>query len=97
MTYRESVDWRAAGACVSADPDLFFPLSATGTPAARQAQRASRICAGCQVRQPCLDFAMKHAEVDGIWGGTTSEERVRSRRASAAAARSAGRRAPRAA
>jgi WhiB family redox-sensing transcriptional regulator len=94
MTYRDSVDWRAAGACASADPDLFFPLSATGRPAAKQAERASRVCAGCPVRQPCLDFAMKHAEMDGIWGGTTLEERLRARRAAAAAARNA-RRSPR--
>jgi WhiB family redox-sensing transcriptional regulator len=100
MTYRDSVDWRATGACVSADPDLFFPLSATGAPAAKQAARASRICAGCPVRQPCLEFALDHAEVDGIWGGTTREERLRRRRAAAASARSADRsprRAPRAA
>ena len=80
MSYRDRLDWRAAGACLTADPDLFFPLSAVGV-AAQQADRARRICAGCQVLSPCLEFAMKHAEVDGIWGGTTQPERVRARRA----------------
>jgi WhiB family transcriptional regulator, redox-sensing transcriptional regulator len=72
--------WRAAGACTSADPDLFFPVSATGI-AAAQADQACRICAGCQVRRQCLDFAMEHGETEGIWGGTTPEERARVRRA----------------
>jgi WhiB family transcriptional regulator, redox-sensing transcriptional regulator len=99
MTNRDSLDWRAAGACVSADPDLFFPLSATG-PATQQAERATRICGNCQVMRPCLEFALEHAEVDGIWGGTTREERLRTRHATAGAPRGAGRpprQAPRAA
>ena len=72
-------DWRAAGACVSADPDLFFPVSAAG-PGVAQAERACQVCSSCTVRQSCLEFAMQHAEVDGIWGGTTADERVRARR-----------------
>ncbi len=75
-----ATDWRAAGACLSADPDLFFPI-ATGTAAAvRQISKAQRICAGCQVRKQCLDFAMRSGETHGIWGGTTPEERTRVRR-----------------
>jgi WhiB family redox-sensing transcriptional regulator len=72
--------WRAAGACASADPDLFFPVSAIGI-AAAQADQACRICAGCQVRRQCLQFAMDQGEMEGIWGGTTPEERVHARRA----------------
>jgi WhiB family redox-sensing transcriptional regulator len=78
MSNHDRLDWRAAGACLTADPDLFFPLSATGA-AAAQAERACRICAGCRVLTPCLEFALKHAEVDGIWGGTTQQERLRTR------------------
>ena len=26
------------------------------------------ICAGCQVRQECLEFALAHDQVYGIWG-----------------------------
>jgi WhiB family redox-sensing transcriptional regulator len=74
-----ATDWRAAGACLSADPDLFFPI-AVGAVAARQVTMAQRICAGCRVRQQCLDFAMRTGEVHGIWGGTTPEERIRFRR-----------------
>jgi WhiB family redox-sensing transcriptional regulator len=45
-----AVNWRAAGACLSADPDLFFPISSTG-PAERQIARAKMICARCRVRR----------------------------------------------
>jgi WhiB family transcriptional regulator, redox-sensing transcriptional regulator len=72
-------EWRSAGACLSADPDLFFPI-ATGAAAAREAARAQRVCASCQVRQECLDFAERNGEKDGIWGGTTPDERLRARR-----------------
>jgi WhiB family transcriptional regulator, redox-sensing transcriptional regulator len=72
-------DWRAAGACLSADPDLFFPI-AGGAPSAAQQAKALRICDRCPVRQECLDFAMQMGEMQGIWGGTTPDERIRTRR-----------------
>jgi WhiB family redox-sensing transcriptional regulator len=71
-------NWRAASACLNADPDMFFPVTA----ASKQISLALRICKGCAVRQHCLDFAMRSGEKDGIWGGTTPEERIRARRAS---------------
>jgi len=75
-----TTDWRAASACLGSDPDVFFPV-AVGAGATTQVSRALRICAGCPVRQPCLDFAIQSGEKDGIWGGTTPEDRVRARRA----------------
>ena len=72
-------NWRAAGACLTADPDLFFPISASG-PAEKQISRAKAICASCGVREQCLEFAMSHDQVYGIWGGTTPEDRQRARR-----------------
>ena len=87
-----AANWRSAGACLSADPDLFLPLSSTG-PGERQIARAKMICAGCQVRQECLEFALAHDQVYGIWGGTTPQDRQRDRRrqrrAEAAAAKRA--------
>ncbi len=85
-------NWRADGACLSADPDLFFPRSSAG-PAEKQIARAKRICAGCLVRQECLDFALSHDQVYGIWGGTTPEDRQRDRRRMRRAAAAAARRA----
>lgn len=84
-----ATEWRAAGACLSADPDLFFPI-ATGGAATRQVTQAQRICAGCGVRQQCLEFAMQTGETHGIWGGTTPEERIRARRRNMRRRRAAG-------
>jgi WhiB family redox-sensing transcriptional regulator len=67
-------DWRLAAACRRADTELFFPVGTTG-PAARQVARAKAICAACLVRTPCLDWAMKHYQHHGIWGGTAEQER----------------------
>jgi WhiB family transcriptional regulator, redox-sensing transcriptional regulator len=76
-----ATEWRAASACLSADPELFFPI-AEGAAAAGQTSTALRVCAGCTVRQQCLDFAMATGEAHGIWGGTTADERIRARRRS---------------
>lgn len=76
-------EWRAMGACLSVNPDLFFPISPGGV-AVKQVARARQICARCLVRQECFDFAMRTGEMDGIWGGTTPEERIRIRREQAA-------------
>lgn len=76
-------EWRGAGACLSADPDLFFPVAA-GPAAVAQIATAQRICAACRVRQECLEFAIRTPEAYGIWGGTTPEERTRVRRQRAA-------------
>ena len=72
-------DWRALAACMSADPDMFFPISSAG-PALDQVSHAKAFCAGCGVRQPCLDFALATGQTHGVWGGTTEEERQRLRR-----------------
>ena len=86
-----ATDWRAAGACRSADPELFFPIATGVAVTVTQVRKAQRICAGCGVRQQCLDFAMQSGEVHGVWGGTTPEERVRARRAQVRRARRAHR------
>jgi WhiB family transcriptional regulator, redox-sensing transcriptional regulator len=82
-----AADWRAHGACLSADPDLFFPISSAG-PSARQVARAKSVCASCPVRRECLDFALNTHQVHGVWGGTSAEERqfIRGHRAHTRAA-----------
>ena len=84
-------EWQAAGACLSADPEIFFPVSGTGA-STRQIEQARRICARCPVRRECLDWAMNSGEMHGIWGGTTPEDRTRARRKDAARRRHAARR-----
>jgi WhiB family redox-sensing transcriptional regulator len=68
-----SLAWMSDGACRRADPELFFPIAVTG-PAARQAEAAKAVCRPCAVRANCLSYALK-AMPEGIWGGTTPEER----------------------
>ena len=53
-----------------ADPDMFFPESET-----RHSDPAKRVCAKCEVRAECLDFALKNNEKFGIWGGLNTKER----------------------
>ncbi len=67
-------DWWKSAACRGADPELFFPVSAIG-PGEADAVRAKAVCAGCQVRLQCLQFALVTREPHGVWGGTTEQER----------------------
>jgi WhiB family transcriptional regulator, redox-sensing transcriptional regulator len=65
--------WSRA-ACSTADPELFFPISSSG-PAVRQVKRAKAICARCEIRRACLDYAIDAGSIQGVWGGTTERER----------------------
>jgi hypothetical protein len=67
-------------ACVSVDPDLFFPKRGD----IRAEAAAKAICAGCSVRAACRDRAMQNGERWGIWGGVNFEtvNRTRGLRAS---------------
>jgi WhiB family transcriptional regulator, redox-sensing transcriptional regulator len=66
--------WRTIAACRSADPDLFFPVSASANNL-QQVADAKAICACCLVRRECLDFALRTRQLHGIWAGMTEEER----------------------
>ena len=68
------LDWQDLAACAEHDPDLFFPAGETGS-AARQIESAKSICAGCDVAEECLDYAIETNQIAGIWGGLTEEER----------------------
>jgi WhiB family transcriptional regulator, redox-sensing transcriptional regulator len=76
---RLEVDWREVAACRDADPDLFFPLG-TARPAVRQIEAAKQICRTCPAAAKCLAWALEHSPTDGVWGGTTEEERRALRR-----------------
>jgi len=66
--------WLSRAACRSVDPDLFFPVSATGS-SVEQAARAKAVCAKCPARLECLVFALRTGQAHGVWGGLTEEER----------------------
>ena len=86
-----SVSWMSRGACQRADPELFFPIATGKDAAARQTAAAKAVCAPCAVRTNCLSYALQ-AMPEGIWGGTTWDERLKARAASARQARSAAQR-----
>ena len=72
--------WRYRAACRGADLSVFFPGRGDSAEPARQ------ICAGCPVREPCLDYALSHGITHGIWGGLAERDRraLRSRHTVAA-------------
>jgi len=73
------VSWMSRGACRQADPELFFPIAEVSGPAARQFEAAKAVCGPCAVRANCLSYALE-AMPEGIWGGTTVDERRAARR-----------------
>jgi len=75
---RRSSEWMTRGACQRADPELFFPIAATG-PALHQIDAAKAVCLDCAVRAACLSYGLETRQ-DGIWGGTTWDERAAMRK-----------------
>jgi WhiB family transcriptional regulator, redox-sensing transcriptional regulator len=65
--------WMAQGACQRADPELFFPV-AGGSAGLPLIKAAKAVCQDCSVRGPCLSYGLATRQ-DGIWGGTTLDER----------------------
>jgi len=83
-------NWQKRAACRNEDPELFFPIGATG-PALAQAEQAKAVCRRCPVMETCLQWVMQQGHQDGIWGGTSEQERQNLRRArSRAKAKAAG-------
>jgi WhiB family transcriptional regulator, redox-sensing transcriptional regulator len=72
-------DWREQAACRHTDPDLFFPIGATG-PAIDQIESAKAVCRSCPSQRPCLEFALETNQECGVWGGASEEERRKMRR-----------------
>lgn len=66
--------WQAEALCAQTDPEAFFPEKGGST------RDAKRICASCQVRSECLEYALEHDERFGIWGGLSERERRKLRR-----------------
>lgn len=80
MTDRDRLmAWREAAACGGADPAIFFPdTTQPGPPTkaiVRQIEVAKDICARCEVRSECLDFAQRTDTTEGIFGGMLPKER----------------------
>jgi len=65
-------DWRHLSACKTENPDLFWPEKDTPD---ERIQEAKKICAGCPVKDTCLDEAFRTNEWEAISGGYTGAER----------------------
>ena len=70
--------WQDLGACRPpwVDKSNFYPEGTTDERNAQEA-RAKAVCAGCPVRQKCLDTAVALGEKYGVWGGTGERERAK--------------------
>lgn len=63
--------WMAEGLCATLPPRTFFPSDGAGVEVAR------KICAGCPVREECLEHALVNRIDHGVWGGCSERERRR--------------------
>lgn len=55
--------------CVQTDPELFFPEKGSNP------RPGKRLCAGCDLRETCLEWALANDEQWGTYGGMTARER----------------------
>lgn len=62
-------NWTHGALCAQVDMDVFYPEKGESTKSAKQ------ICAGCDVREQCLEYALEHIERFGVWGGLSERER----------------------
>jgi len=74
----QAATWRDHAACRSAGAAPFFP----DEDGAHSYSRARSVCAGCTVRDACLDDVMAregdadHADRAGLWGGLSPNQRA---------------------
>ena len=68
------MDWSDQAACLSAEPEQFFPVG--GAAAARfETAAAKQVCGRCAVLTQCRDYALATRQPFGVWGGLDEEER----------------------
>lgn len=71
---RRKPDWRDHGACLSEDPELFFPKGYEGQ-WQLVIEGAKAVCRRCPVIEQCREWALQTREPDGVWGGLDEKER----------------------
>ena len=65
--------WKFEGAsCWGVETNYFFPNDDGGV--SNEYAIAKKICKGCYWQEECLTYAL-HYKVQGIWGGTTLNQR----------------------
>ena len=68
------LSWQERALCAQTDPEAFFPEKGGST------REAKKVCASCEVRAECLDYALANDERFGIWGGLSERERRKLKR-----------------
>jgi len=68
------LSWQTDSLCAQTDPEAFFPEKGGST------RDAKKICASCEVRTQCLEYALANDERFGIWGGLSERERRKLRK-----------------
>lgn len=66
--------WQSESLCAQTDPEAFFPEKGGST------REAKKVCASCEVRTQCLEYALENDERFGIWGGLSERERRKLRK-----------------
>lgn len=66
--------WQERALCAQTDPEAFFPEKGGST------REAKKVCASCEVRGECLNYALENDERFGIWGGLSERERRKLKR-----------------
>lgn len=64
---RPDAQWQDEAACRNTDPAVFFDAERWHT--------ARAICAGCPVREACLEYALTQRIKSGIWAGLSPQQR----------------------
>lgn len=70
--------WMKYGACRNLPNGIFYPDNDAGN---NYASSARAICNSCLHQLDCLNYALDNKIDDGVWGGTTREERRKMQRA----------------
>ena len=67
--------WIELAACRDKPNDVFFPSKDDPRGVHESYVRARRICAGCPVKDACLQYALDERITHGVFGGTSPRER----------------------
>jgi WhiB family transcriptional regulator, redox-sensing transcriptional regulator len=65
--------WMRFANCAGVDASLFFPDRGASS------KEAKAVCAGCVVREACLEYSLTNGEKHGVWGGMCERDRRRLR------------------
>lgn len=77
-------NWQDKANCADTDTSWFYSGNGSTTSGKGDNEKylpGKYLCADCEVREHCLETALKNKEPYGIWGGLTTRERAKLQRA----------------